>query len=84
MCATYIHIFEFGDVTNGYEYGSGVVATTDIAEACKDVNIAIMVGGYRRKEGMERKDLLSKNVFIYKAQASVLEQHASPDCKVFE
>lgn len=60
----------------------GVVATTDVAEACNGVNIAVMVGGFPRKEGMERKDVMSKNVSIYKAQASALEQHAAPDCKV--
>ncbi|XVF79816.1 hypothetical protein PTKIN_Ptkin15bG0020200 [Pterospermum kingtungense] len=60
----------------------GVVATTDVAEACKGVNIAVMVGGFPRKEGMERKNVMSKNVSIYKAQASALEQHAAPDCKV--
>lgn len=41
-----------------------------------------MVGGFPRKEGMERKDVMSKNVSIYKSQASALEQHAAPDCKV--
>lgn len=60
----------------------GVVATTDVAEACKGVNIAVMVGGFPRKEGMERKDVMTKNVSIYKAQASALEQHAAEDCKV--
>ncbi|GMI75828.1 cytosolic-NAD-dependent malate dehydrogenase 3 [Hibiscus trionum] len=60
----------------------GVAATTDVVEACQDVNIAVMVGGFPRKEGMERKDVMSKNVSIYKAQASALEQHAAPDCKV--
>ncbi|OMP00691.1 hypothetical protein COLO4_12458 [Corchorus olitorius] len=59
-----------------------VVATTDAVEACKGVNIAVMVGGFPRKEGMERKDVMSKNVSIYKAQASALEKHAAPDCKV--
>ncbi|CAN4125904.1 unnamed protein product [Withania somnifera] len=60
----------------------GVVATTDAVEACKGVNVAVMVGGFPRKEGMERKDVMSKYVSIYKAQASALEQHAAPDCKV--
>ncbi|KAK4259146.1 hypothetical protein QN277_005509 [Acacia crassicarpa] len=60
----------------------GVVATTDVVEACKDVNVAVMLGGFPRKEGMERKDVMSKNVSIYKAQASALEQHAAEDCKV--
>lgn len=61
---------------------TGVVATTDVVEACKGVDIAVMVGGFPRKEGMERKDVMAKNVSIYKAQASALEQHAAPDCKV--
>ncbi|KAI8025317.1 hypothetical protein LOK49_LG02G00739 [Camellia lanceoleosa] len=60
----------------------GIVATTDVVEACKGVNIAIMVGGFPRNEGMERKDVMSKNVSIYKAQASALEKHAAPNCKV--
>lgn len=46
------------------------------------VNIAIMLGGFPRKEGMERKDVMSKNVAIYKAQSSALEKHAADDCKV--
>ncbi|WCJ22950.1 Malate dehydrogenase cytoplasmic [Euphorbia peplus] len=60
----------------------GVIATTDAIEACMGVNIAVMVGGFPRKEGMERKDVMSKNVSIYKAQASALEKHAAEDCKV--
>jgi malate dehydrogenase len=47
------------------------------------VNVAVMVGGFPRKEGMERKDVMSKNVSIYKAQASALEAHAAPNCKVW-
>ncbi|XP_057488983.1 malate dehydrogenase-like [Actinidia eriantha] len=60
----------------------GVVATTDAVEACTGVNIAVMVGGFPRKEGMERKDVMSKNVAIYKSQASALEKHAAANCKV--
>ncbi|CAN6477915.1 unnamed protein product [Victoria cruziana] len=60
----------------------GIVATTDVVEACSGVNIAVMLGGFPRKEGMERKVMMSKNVSIYKGQASALEQHAAADCKV--
>ncbi|XP_021737212.1 malate dehydrogenase, cytoplasmic-like isoform X2 [Chenopodium quinoa] len=56
----------------------GIVASTDAAKACKGVNVAVMVGGFPRKEGMERKDVMAKNVSIYKSQASALEQHAAP------
>ncbi|XP_035548256.1 malate dehydrogenase, cytoplasmic-like [Juglans regia] len=44
----------------------GVVATTDVVEACTGVNIAIMVGGFPRKEGMERKDVMSENVTMFR------------------
>ncbi|KAK7839937.1 malate dehydrogenase [Quercus suber] len=37
----------------------GVVAATDVVEACKDVNIAVMLGGYPLKEITLRKDMLS-------------------------
>ncbi|KAK1390647.1 malate dehydrogenase [Heracleum sosnowskyi] len=60
----------------------GVVATTDVVEACTGVNYAVMVGGFPRKEGMERKDVMTKNVSIYKSQASALEKHAAANCKV--
>ncbi|RVW24582.1 Malate dehydrogenase, cytoplasmic [Vitis vinifera] len=52
------------------------------SKACTGVNIAVMVGGFPRKEGMERKDVMSKNVSIYKSQASALENHAAANCKV--
>mmetsp|Transcript_42166 Transcript_42166/g.67762 ORF Transcript_42166/g.67762 Transcript_42166/m.67762 type:complete len:333 (+) Transcript_42166:299-1297(+) len=60
----------------------GVVATIDVAEACKGVDVAVMVGGFPRGPGMERKEVMGKNVAIYKGQASALEEHAAPGCKV--
>ena len=59
-----------------------MISTTDIVEACKDVNIAVMLGGFPRKEGMERTDMMSKNVSMYMAQALALGKHAATDCKV--
>jgi len=59
----------------------GVVATTDPTEACKDVDIACFVGGFPRKAGMERKDVMSKNVSIYKAIATSIEAHAKASVK---
>ncbi len=61
---------------------SGVSTHTDAEEACKGIDIAVMVGGFPRKAGMERKDVMSKNVAIYKAQASALEKGANPGAKV--
>ena len=49
---------------------TGVVASTDPAVACKGVQVAVMLGGFPRKEGMERKDVMAKNVSIYAEQAS--------------
>nr|POF19537.1 malate dehydrogenase, cytoplasmic [Quercus suber] len=60
-----------------------VVATTDVVEVCKDVNIAVILGGYPRKKITLRKDMLSTNVFIYKAQALALEEHAA-DAKTIQ
>ncbi|MFS8022793.1 putative malate dehydrogenase [Helianthus anomalus] len=58
-----------------------VIATTDVIEACRGVDIAIMLGGFPRRKG-DGKDLIFKNVGIYKAQASALDQYADPNCKV--
>ncbi len=44
--------------------------------------MAVMVGGFPRKGGMERKDVMAKNVAIYKSQAAALEKGAKPDVKV--
>lgn len=60
----------------------GVVATTSAEDACKDVDVAVMVGGFPRKAGMERKDVMSKNVNIYKQQSTALEKHANKNVKV--
>jgi hypothetical protein len=46
------------------------------------VEVAVMVGGFPRKAGMERKDVMAKNVSIYATQARALEQYASRDVKV--
>lgn len=41
-----------------------------------------MVGGFPRKQGMERKDVMGKNVAIYAAQARALEKNANKGVKV--
>ena len=42
----------------------------------------LQVGGFPRKAGMERKDVMAKNVTIYRDQASALAKNASKDVKV--
>jgi len=59
-----------------------VIPTADPAVAFKDVSAAFMVGSMPRKEGMERKDLLSANVKIFKVQGEALDKHAKKDVKV--
>eukprot|EP00199_Chlamydomonas_sp_CCMP681_P001818 CAMPEP_0119109570 /NCGR_PEP_ID=MMETSP1180-20130426/20617_1 /TAXON_ID=3052 ORGANISM="Chlamydomonas cf sp, Strain CCMP681" /NCGR_SAMPLE_ID=MMETSP1180 /ASSEMBLY_ACC=CAM_ASM_000741 /LENGTH=365 /DNA_ID=CAMNT_0007095401 /DNA_START=25 /DNA_END=1122 /DNA_ORIENTATION=+ len=60
----------------------GVALFTSAAEAAKGVDVAVMVGGVPRKAGEERKDVMAKNVSIYKEQASALANAASPNVKV--
>ncbi|KAG2441364.1 hypothetical protein HYH02_009955 [Chlamydomonas schloesseri] len=69
-------------VDGAYPLLEGVLTFTDVAAACKDVDVAVMVGGYPRKAGEERKDVMAKNVSIYQQQASALEANASRDVKV--
>ena len=61
---------------------AGVVTTTDPAAAAEGVDVAVMVGGFPRKAGMERKDVMAKNVTIYASQAAALQDHAAPGVKV--
>ncbi|XP_044253852.1 malate dehydrogenase, cytoplasmic [Tribolium madens] len=60
----------------------GVVPTADPAEAFKGVVAAFLVGAMPRKQGMERKDLLSANVKIFKVQGEALDQYADKNVKV--
>ena len=59
-----------------------VLCTSDAAEALKGVDVAVFVGGFPRRPGMLRKDLISKNVGIFSAQGKALEKHASRKVKV--
>jgi malate dehydrogenase len=65
-----------------FDLVESVECFTDADEACANVDVAIMVGGFPRKSGMERKDVLGKNVAIYKAQAAALASKAKRDVKI--
>eukprot|EP00761_Pharyngomonas_kirbyi_P011209 gb/GECH01011234.1/.p1 GENE.gb/GECH01011234.1/~~gb/GECH01011234.1/.p1 ORF type:complete len:374 (+),score=77.12 gb/GECH01011234.1/:1-1122(+) len=67
---------------SAYSLLNKIVATTDAETAFKDVDIAILVGAFPRKQGMERKDLLQKNGQIFKTQGEAMEKHASRNVKV--
>lgn len=60
----------------------GIVPTSDLAVAFKDVDAAMLVGAMPRKEGMERRDLLAANVKIFKEQGEALDKFAKKDVKV--
>ncbi|CAL8111603.1 unnamed protein product [Orchesella dallaii] len=60
----------------------GIVPTADPAVGFADVEAAFLVGAMPRKEGMERKDLLSANVKIFKVQGQALDKHAKKTVKV--
>eukprot|EP01120_Amphizonella_sp_Union-15-10_P001599 TRINITY_DN11757_c0_g1_i1.p1 TRINITY_DN11757_c0_g1~~TRINITY_DN11757_c0_g1_i1.p1 ORF type:complete len:372 (-),score=55.96 TRINITY_DN11757_c0_g1_i1:24-1139(-) len=59
-----------------------VVPTTDPTVAFKDVDWAILVGAFPRKQGMERKDLLSKNANIFIEQGKALDTVANKNVRV--
>jgi malate dehydrogenase len=61
---------------------SSLVPTADLAEGFTDVNWALLVGSVPRKQGMERKDLLSMNGKIFTGQGQAIEKNAAPDIRI--
>ncbi|VDN07810.1 unnamed protein product [Thelazia callipaeda] len=59
-----------------------VIVTVKEEEAFKDIDYAFLIGAMPRKQGMERKDLLSANVKIFKSQGMALAKFAKPTTKV--
>jgi malate dehydrogenase len=59
-----------------------VVVTDDPNKAFKDVNWALLVGSFPRKQGMERKELLGINGKIFVGQGQALAAHAAADVRV--
>src|SRR5579872_1188299 len=59
-----------------------VICTSDVNEAMRDVNWALLVGAIPRKEGMERSDLLKMNGKIFTTQGQAINNHAADDVKV--
>jgi malate dehydrogenase len=59
-----------------------VVCTADTDEAFRHANWALLVGAVPRREGMERKDLLSINGGIFTGQGTSIARNAADDCRV--
>lgn len=51
---------------------------TDAREILRDQDIIIFLGGFPRKAGMERKELLQRNMNIFKEQGTVLNEVGKP------
>lgn len=51
-------------------------------EAFKDLDFAILLGGFPRKPGMERTDLFEMNHSIFELEGSALNSNAKKSCKV--
>lgn len=61
---------------------TNILPTADPDVAFKDAAAAFLIGSMPRKQGMERKDLLSANIKIFKVQGEALNKHARKDVKV--
>lgn len=60
-----------------------VTITSDVNQAMKDANWAVLVGSVPRKDGMERSDLLKINGGIFTTQGRAINEHAADDVRVF-
>ena len=59
-----------------------IICTDDANVAFKDADYAILVGGFPRKKGMLRADLMAKNAPIFKAMGEAIEKNAKKTIKV--
>jgi len=59
-----------------------VVCTTDPLVAFDNADVCILVGGFPRRKGMARKDLIQKNTSIFTSMGRAINNVASSDCKV--
>src|SRR5437879_4488463 len=66
----------------GFTTLQDIICTDDPARAFRDVNYALLVGSFPRKQGMERKDLLSINGKIFVGQGRALAGHAAKDMRI--
>lgn len=66
----------------GFPTLDGIVCTDDPNRAFKDVNFALLVGSFPRKQGMERKDLLGINGKIFVGQGEALAKNAASDVRI--
>ena len=56
--------------------------TSSYEEAFKDTEAVILLGGFPRRPGMERVDLIHKNTSIFRSMGPAIDQFANKDVKV--
>ena len=66
-----------------FELVQGIIATDDPNVVFKEVDYALLVGSRPRGPGMERKDLMEKNIGIFKGMGEAVEKNASSNIKVY-
>lgn len=65
-----------------FPYLANVICTADPLQAFETVDVILLVGGFPRKQGMERKDLIQANTKIFTAMGRAINEAASPNVKV--
>jgi malate dehydrogenase len=65
-----------------YPLVTDIICTDKPEEAFQGADYAVLVGGFPRKQGMERKDLLAKNSPIFIAMGQAIEKCAKKTIKV--
>jgi len=65
-----------------FDIVDSVSVTSDMEEAFTGIDYAILVGGFPRQPGMDRADLLKRNLPIFKAQAEALDKYSKKSVKV--
>lgn len=61
-----------------YHLIQSMTVTSDPKVAFKDADLIVFFGGFPRKAGMERKELISKNTNIFKIQGEALNEVGKP------
>ncbi len=59
-----------------------ITCTSNVNEAMRNINWALLVGAMPRKDGMERSDLLKINGQIFTTQGQAINNHAADDVRV--
>jgi malate dehydrogenase len=65
-----------------YPLLNSVESGSDPKVLFRDIDVGVFIGGFPRKQGMERKELLSLNGKIFKSQGEALNEVAKPTCRI--